>query len=272
MKETAINSPTPHQEYLAHIGSQLQQARLAKDWSLALVSRKTNIRQALLEDIEAGRLGQLPEPVYLQGLLRRYGECVGLDGLAIAQEFPQTANQNRRQLPQWCQFIAYFQLRPSHLYVAYLLIIVTTVQSLGNIVRNQSPTAVPQLDPALRESRTPVPSPPIVSNPQPSPRATNSSTPTANSNESVVVDIRAQDVAWMRVEIDGKTAFEGTLPKGSQKQWVADESVRVRSGNAGAVYITINDQKPHRLGEPGTVEEFTYQAKADNKPKTQASS
>lgn len=276
MKETAIHSPIPQQEYLAQIGVQLQQQRLAKDWSLAFVARKTNIRRALLESIEAGRLEQLPEPVYLQGLLRCYAECLGLDGTAIAQEFPQAEAQNRWHIPRWSQFIYHFQLRPSHLYLAYLLIIVATVQSLGNIVRNQNPSLTPQLDPALLESTTParqenrtaqstVLSQPIA--------ATNPNGNAADVPESVVVDIQTQEMAWMRVEIDGQTAFEGTLAKGTQKQWIADESVRVRSGNAGAVYITINNQQPHRLGEPGAVEEFTYQAKADNnKPKTQASS
>ncbi|ACB00336.1 MULTISPECIES: RodZ domain-containing protein [Cyanophyceae] len=277
MKETAIHSPIPQQEYLAQIGVQLQQQRLAKDWSLAFVSRKTNIRRALLENIEAGRLEQLPEPVYLQGLLRCYAECLGLDGTAIAQEFPQAETQNRWHIPRWSQFIYHFQLRPSHLYLAYLLIIVATVQSLGNIVRNQNPSLTPQLDPALLESTTPARQERNTAQTTAlSPSVTAPIDPNNNGAdvpESVVVDIRAQEMAWMRVEIDGQTAFEGTLAKGTQKQWIADESVRVRSGNAGAVYITINNQQPHRLGEPGAVEEFTYQAKADNnKPKTQASS
>ncbi|ANV85166.1 hypothetical protein AWQ21_12740 [Picosynechococcus sp. PCC 7003] len=276
MKETAIHSPIPQQEYLAQIGVQLQQQRLAKGWSLAFVSRKTNIRRALLESIEAGRLEELPEPVYLQGLLRCYAACLGLDGMAIAQEFPQAEPQNRWHIPHWSQFIYHFQLRPSHLYLAYLLIIVATVQSLGNIVRNQNPSLTPQLDPALVESKIPArqenTTTQSIASSQPV-ATTNPDGNAADASESVVVDIQTQEMAWMRVEIDGQTAFEGTLAKGTQKQWIADESVRVRSGNAGAVYITINNQQPHRLGEPGAVEEFTYQAKADNnKPKTQASS
>ena len=67
----------------------------------------------------------------------------------------------------------------------------------------------------------------------------------------------------MRVEVDGKTEFEGTLPKGTQRQWVIDESITIRTGNAGAVMITINDETPQPLGEPGAVEEFTYQALAE---------
>lgn len=273
MKETAIHSLNP-QAYLAHVGAQLQEQRLAKDWSLAFVSRKTNIRQAILENIEAGDLDQLPEPVYLQGLLRRYAECLGLDGLAIAQDFPEAEAQKRWQMPFWTQFAYQFQLRPRHLYIAYFLIIVATVQSLGNIVRNQNPALTPQLDPALLESTTPARSQAAAQNTTLTPpQVPSSAAPTGDQGESVVVDIRAQEMAWMRVEIDGQTAFEGTLAKGTQKQWIADESVRVRSGNAGAVYITINNQPPYRLGEPGAVEEFTYQAKAENnKPKTQASS
>ncbi|BAW95616.1 hypothetical protein NIES970_05250 [[Synechococcus] sp. NIES-970] len=277
MKETAINSLSPQQTYLDQIGSQLQQHRLAKNWSLTLVARKTKIRQTLLENIEAGRLEQLPELVYLQGLIRRYGECLGLNVETLLQDFPKLDAQHHWQLPRWSQVVSQFQLRPRHLYAVYLLMIVATVQSLGSVLRNQNPALIPQLDPALQEN-VPAVSPQTTAqetalSPQLSSTMTIENEDVMKEGESVVVDIRTQEMAWMRVEIDGETAFEGTLEKGTQKQWIADESVRVRSGNAGAVYITINNQPPHRLGEPGAVEEFTYQAKAaESRPKTQASS
>lgn len=275
MKETATDILTQQQERLAKIGAYLQQIRIAKGWSLDFTARRTKIRTTLLKHIETGCLDDLPEPIYLQGLIRCYADCLGLDGQAIANSFtvPPEKLRYRWKLPNPDNFSLQFQLRPVHLYLVYLFVIVTTVQSLSNMVRIPNTAVVPELDPALRESSTPVssgtaqiqPAATLVKNPPATPAVTPES-------KSVVIDIKTEETSWMRVEIDGKTAFEGTLPKGTQKQWVADESVKIRAGNAGAVYITINDEQPHPLGEPGSVEEFTYQALADEKPKTQAPS
>lgn len=265
MKETSTDILTQQQERLTKIGAYLQQIRTAKGWSLDFTARKTRIRTTLLKHIEAGALEALPEPVYVKGLIRCYADNLGLDGQAIAASFPHEDPQRRWRMPRWNNLFFQFQLRPVHLYIVYLFVIVTTVQSLSKVMQTPTASIAPELDPALTRQNSPaartppVKSATLVSNPptEPTPEAT---------AESVVVDIKTQETAWMRVEIDGKTAFEGTLPKGTQKQWVADESVRIRAGNAGAVYITINNEQPHRLGEPGEVEEFTYQAMTNQDP------
>ena len=59
--------------------------------------------------------------------------------------------------------------------------------------------------------------------------------------------------------VDGKVAFEGILPEGTQAsmEWRQRE-VTIRAGNAGGVVISFNNQQQQILGAPGQVEEITY--------------
>ncbi len=273
MKEITSNILIQQQECLSEIGSQLQAARQAKGWTLAFVARKTKIRATLLQHLEEAALDRLPEPIYVRSLIQRYSECLGLDAQAIAFQFPVEHNPHGWRLPFWQRLPLQFHLRPVHLYVVYLVVIVTTVQSLANNLRSPQFSLDPQLEAPTEVTPE---APPVQQTPQQSaaaPRpATNPGAALVDNlpelatpaEESVVVDIKTEESAWMRVEVDGQTAFEGTLPEGTQRQWVVDESIKIRTGNAGAVMITINNETPQPLGEPGAVEEFTYQALADD--------
>ena len=66
----------------------------------------------------------------------------------------------------------------------------------------------------------------------------------------------------MRVIADGKKQFEGLLPQGTQRTWVAKEELKVRVGNAGGVLITVNQEQAKLLGQLGEVQERTFAADA----------
>jgi hypothetical protein len=46
--------------------------------------------------------------------------------------------------------------------------------------------------------------------------------------------------AWLRVTVDGVQQFSGTLPSGSARQWTGRRTVRIRTGRADAVSVTVN--------------------------------
>ena len=80
--------PETAQKKLAEIGSQLRQYREQQSICLDKVAVVTMIRRNLLQAIEDGQLDQLPEPVYTQGLIKRYAEAMGLDAAQFANFFP----------------------------------------------------------------------------------------------------------------------------------------------------------------------------------------
>jgi cytoskeletal protein RodZ len=74
-------------EQLKEIGVQLHQTREQQSKSLEEVAAKTFIPLRLLQAIEVGQATVLPEPVFIQGFIRRYGDVIGLDGIALSKKF-----------------------------------------------------------------------------------------------------------------------------------------------------------------------------------------
>jgi cytoskeleton protein RodZ len=78
-------------EQLREIGDYLRQVRQQQGRTLDDIANQIFIRPALLRGIEEGQDQHLPEPVFVQGFIRRYAEALGLDGTALAKEFSVTA-------------------------------------------------------------------------------------------------------------------------------------------------------------------------------------
>ncbi|CAN1212606.1 DUF4115 domain-containing protein [Tumidithrix helvetica PCC 7403] len=111
---------------LAEIGAQLKQMREEKDISLQQVTATTLIAERHLRAIEEGNLESLPEPVYIKGFIRKYGETVGLG--KIADEFPLAPVVEEKK--NWSKSPA-GELRPLHLYALYILVIGGAVGTLA---------------------------------------------------------------------------------------------------------------------------------------------
>ncbi|MGK7929002.1 MAG: RodZ domain-containing protein [Spirulina sp.] len=79
-----------------------------------------------------------------------------------------------------------------------------------------------------------------------------------NINAPVVISMTLQDDCWLKVVADGKIVYQGTLSKGEQKTWQAQEQITVVAGNAGGVVVAINNQEAKPLGTPGAVETATF--------------
>jgi cytoskeleton protein RodZ len=103
---------------LAEIGAKLKLMREQKEISLHQVTATTLIAERHLRAIEEGDLKSLPEPIYVRGFIRKFGETVGLS--AIADEFPLAPVIEEKQ--NWSKSPA-GELRPLHLYALYILVI-----------------------------------------------------------------------------------------------------------------------------------------------------
>lgn len=79
---------TVQQEQLKAIGTYLSDVRQEQARSLEEIAAKTYIPLRLLKAIETGQEKPLPEPVFIQGFIRRYADALGLDGIDLSQKFP----------------------------------------------------------------------------------------------------------------------------------------------------------------------------------------
>ena len=236
-------------EQLKEIGSQLRQLRQEQSISTEEVAAKTFISSRLLTALEEGRLEHLPEPVFIQGFIRRYADALNLDGAAIANKFPA------HFLPLQLETSSQETSQPSHkaipLYVLYILLLITAAGGLFYLVKKPQtaqPALQKQTSPIAQQQKTTLKSTPSTS-----------ATPKASTTaKSVQVAVSLQDESWLQVIVDGKNEFEGTLTKGDKKTWTAKKKLTITAGNAGAVLISSNRQKEKPLGELGDVKQVTF--------------
>lgn len=248
MKQKArTKEPTAQQlqqEQLRSLGSSLGQARIQRGLTLEAIEQRTLIRQSLLSAIEQANMAELPEPIYIRALLRRYGNALGLDGEAIASQFftHPVVNPPRSS---WRDSPA-ARLRPFHLYGAYVLLIMGAVSALSGLLQKNAPdmTAQPILNPEEIEQLTFQKPTPVV---QPVVEAPKQKVQT----KPIEVDIVLTEQSWVRVVADGRTQFEAILEQGEKRSWAADQSMVIRVGNAGGVLYSFNQSKAEPMGEVG---------------------
>ena len=249
--QTVQTNEQPPAEKLEQIGSTLRLKRQEKQLSLEQVESQTRIRSRFLQAIEAGKLDQLPEPVYIQSFIKKYAETLGLDGTQLASSFP--ASDRPPTIKPASVSLPAVQLHTTHLYVLYILVIVGAVSALSQTLNRSE----------IQVSSSQLQKQPVISSPaKPKPPITQKVKPvkaTSKTNKPVQIGVTLKDESWIRVVADGKKQFEGLLPQGTVRTWVANEQLTVRVGNAGGVLVTTIDQKEAKpLGQLGQVEEVTF--------------
>lgn len=257
-------------EKLAELGACLRQFRDRQDLSLEQVAAKTLIPVRTLNALEQGNIEQLPEPVYIQGFIRRYADAIGMNGAALADAFP-TSPLVSPPRTSWRLTLFQPQLRPVHLYLLYMVLVASAVSGLSYLLnRSSSPivgvaNVAPQAVQTSSDRAPASPTGPVMGPPAPSARPgaavqgeVNAPLSSGALGKPVRVGLKLTDQSWIRVVADGKTEFEGVLQQGTQRTWMADRQLTVRAGNAGGVLLSFNNGQAKPMGTPGSVEELTF--------------
>ncbi|MDM9379520.1 DUF4115 domain-containing protein [Chlorogloeopsis sp. ULAP01] len=241
------------QEQLKEVGAYLRQVRLEKSLRIEQITAKTLIRQVLLEALEEGRYEDLPEPVFVQGFIKRYGDALGLNGTDLAKNFAinffllDSENENLDLKPK-------SNIKNIHIPLAIPYAILLAVASLVLFFKLSPRNSAESIARNQNQSRSAIEKP-------------GSSLRTEASSSQVFpveVTIELQDHSWLRVKADGKTAFEGTLNKGERKTWTANKQLTILSENAGAVLVSANNKERKPLGNSGRVKQVTFTPESVN--------
>lgn len=75
---------------------------------------------------------------------------------------------------------------------------------------------------------------------------------------TIDLQLEVTERTWMEVTIDGDVVFTGIARGGESYQWDAQEQAQLKSGNAVAIFVTINDIQLGRLGQRGEVLDETW--------------
>lgn len=261
---------------MGQLGETLRQARLDRGASLVDAEHDTHIRRRYLEALESEDLAALPPPVYTRGFIKSYARYLGLDPEATLDLFgPPRAREDRpairpatpRLSPARPASVRIFVAVAGLVLLLLLLVYLWTqytsfVQSVGSADPSGGaratatasrpaggPTGVeaPAVTPAASAPAAPVPAPPIAAGPSPAPE------------RGIVVEARITERTWLEVWVDGAPQLQATLQAGTSRTFNANQSIRMRVGNAGGVEVTVNGQPQGPLGDRYQVKEFGWE-------------
>lgn len=287
-------NPT-QQEQLINIGAYLRDLRKEKGADVDEVANQIFIRPALVKAIETGDWESLPEPVFVQGFIRRYADYLGLDGQEIAQQFeptpvavlpdPTLASSGtvegvvKQQDKHGLKVLS--KVEPSHQNGSLAsskargstknwLVGLIALAALGGLVAWLTTRNTPR--PANSVDNTPVEEEAIAETPS-TPASeeavepiTESPTPVAEAppnDAPVTLSLDIEEDAWMRVTVDDEVAYEGILAAGTQETWTAQNEISITAGNSGGVLYSFNGGEKRPLGAPGAVSNLTLTPDTD---------
>jgi cytoskeletal protein RodZ len=246
----ALDIEQEQQEKLTEIGGQLSKIRLQKKISVEEIATKTMVQPRFIHAIENGRLEDLPESLYVRGFIRRYAEALGMDGIQISETFPLS---HGKTISSSSKFLGNGStaLRPWHLYLLYMGLIVGAGLALTAIMNRQSSqlsggSTTPPLS-------APNPTTAAKSPPKPTQVAVKPRKPTA----PVQAVLTIKDDAYVEILADGTNIDTVTLKKGTSKTYTAQKSLVIFSGNPGGILLGANGQSAKLMGEAGIPKEVT---------------
>src|SRR6266508_2136997 len=242
-------------------GEKLRQARIDRHGSISDAERETRIHRRYLEALENEDFNALPAPVYTSGFIRTYAGYLGLDPESCVDLFqPRRGRDDPPEIrPATSRIVTPkpISLRLVGAASGVVLAIALVgylwsqynafVESIGQVAaQGPSRTTVP-VTPSLARPRTALPaSSPVVV-------AVASPTVAPTPVRGVRVEARVTERTWLAVWVDSRPVMAEEVQPGFARAFDADESIRMRVGNAAGVHVTVNGTSQGALGARGQI-------------------
>jgi cytoskeletal protein RodZ len=243
------------------LGSLITQARKSAGLSIDDLSESTNIRGALLREIESNNFVNCGGETYARGHLRNIATKLGVDPQEFLTAFEDEQMHVDRSMKDLLVENSVMKKPEEARKVSWKVLATISVASLfvvglGQIIiSNTASVDIPE--PIASVSATPSESAdptPVATEPSPEEQATVS---TGTGVTLIVSAERAK--SWLFVsDASGRTLFSGQISRGSTKTFSTDVSLNVKIGNAGGVDLTVNGKKVDSIGADGEVVSVSY--------------
>ena len=241
------------------LGSSITQARKSAGLSIEDLSASTNIRTALLKEIESDYFANCGGETYARGHLRNIALKLGVDPQVFLEAFEDEQLHSNRSMKELLVENSVMRQPEEARKVSWKVLATISVSSLfiaglaQIIISNTSPVEIPEPIASITATESATPSP-EATEATPTEQATVS---TGDGVELVISATRAK--SWLFVsDATGRTLFSGQVSQGSSKTFRTDVSLNVKIGNAGGVDLTVNGKKVDSIGVDGEVVSVSY--------------
>jgi cytoskeletal protein RodZ len=272
------------------IGQKIRSAREGQGLTLAQIYERTKIPVNHLAAIDYGSTDELPEPVYVAGFIKRYAECVGLNGQLLSDEYRKSQEEGNGGSPHGkaytpqpaspmpTYFAARTRFEPSApnpfkwmafygfwivCLVALVGFLFTYVQNMNNVQQDPSVAVLRQSTAKFNSIQAQAPNVLTSSDP-----ATAPTTPTPLEQPQQPKDARIALTASQHVWVDvkalssGESLYTGYLEAGDRRDFQDSQGVTVRAGNGGSLSVDYQG-KNETFGTAGKVSERSFTAPAN---------
>jgi transcriptional regulator with XRE-family HTH domain len=240
-------------------GQSLRQARERAGLSLAEISLRTKVREALLEAIEREEFEQLPAGLLTRGFLRAYAREVDLDPEAVVDQYRRRYESDTLS-PVPARPPAHFASRQTterRMAQVRVAMIVLTAVVVILIVYSGDHAETPEA----------IVSEPVSAGgddkglPLDRPREALASEDPTHAVDvgrvgGLVLEIRPTGPVWVEATADSHRVMYQLLRPGERRRLEALDELVVRIGDAGVFQYTINGERGRALGGPTAVRDI----------------
>ena len=241
------------------LGSSITQARKSAGLSIEDLSASTNIRTALLKEIESDNFANCGGETYARGHIRNIAMKLGVDPLIFIAAFEDEQMHTDRSMKELLVENSVMRQPEEARKVSWKVLATISVSSLfiaglaQIIISNTATVEIPEPIASITATESATPSPEAT-------EATPTEQATVSTGEGVELVVSASRAkSWLFVsDATGRTLFSGQMSRGSSKTFRTDVLLNVKIGNAGGVDLTVNGKKVDSIGVDGEVVSVSY--------------
>jgi hypothetical protein len=208
------------------------------------VADEIRISVCQLSLIEAEEHQQLPDEVYVKGLLRAYAGFIGIDGNDIVDRYEINRSAYEKKQTAEATFFNFNKKVLSRLYLVsglLIFIIALTVYIIYGFPANQFHKAVEKHVEKIDENACGAM------------EASMTNSFAANQNDKLFLQIDAVENTLLKIIIDDSDPLEYSLHPMDHMELEASSKINLRVGNAAGVKILFNGQPIFIHGKSGDV-------------------
>lgn len=225
---------------MGSFGENLRRERELRGVTLAEIANATKINPRYLRALEEEQFEILPGGIFGRGFVRSVCRYMKLDENHWVGEFARTTNQPLETLARLAPPRVSSPGSGPRAKWSFILLLVLFGAAAYMVhdlrIQRAAEAAPPRTQPAPAEAGV-------------LPVADTQTVQAKSSELNLQIDVL--DQAWLRVNVDGDTAFEGVMKAGDTRAFRARRQIELVTGNASAVVLTLNSETLAPLGNPG---------------------